>query len=132
VLLKSLILYKDLHMLLRSLAFGALFSTVNLPFLLMIQSPPQPIQLTYVSGLVTDNLGASLPGVTITFKSKKIEKRIVAAGDGRYELELPPGTYEVKGRLQGCKDFRLRKWTTKSDRRSTLNISLYCQPTPIH
>jgi hypothetical protein len=42
-----------------------------------------PAWLTKVSGLATDNVGASIPGVTVTFKAKNIAKKIVTASDGR-------------------------------------------------
>ena len=116
------------------LPFGALLLTmVPLADDLLIQSPFEPVvRITKVSGHVTDNAGASLPTVTVTFKAKKFEKKLVVADDGRYELDLPAGRYEVIARLQGCKDFRLKEWDAQSERFNTLNISLYCPPTPIY
>jgi hypothetical protein len=99
---------------------------------LLMQSPSVLPQTINVSGLVTDHAGASLPGVIISFKAKHIEKKVLAAADGRYELALAAGTYEVIGKLQGCKDFRLKKWNTESATRNTLNLSLLCRPTPIY
>jgi hypothetical protein len=96
------------------------------------QSRPPVAVVAKVSGIVTDNAGAYLPGVTVTFKAKKIKRTIVAAKDGRYELELPAETYEVIGSLQGCKDFRLKGWIAKTDTANVLNMSLYCRPTPIY
>src|SRR5262245_9770484 len=113
--------------------FGALLSTGTLLSAHMLsQSHAQATRLAKVSGVVTDNVGAFLPSVTITFKAKKIQRKVVAAGDGRYELELPAGTYEVIGSLQGCKDFRLKEWIAQSDAENALNMSLYCRPTPIY
>jgi hypothetical protein len=89
------------------------------------------VQMVKVSGLVTDNMGASLPFVAISFKAKNFDKQITASGDGLYEVEIPVGTYEVRGRLQGCKDFRLKNWKAQSGIPNTLNVSLYCPPTPI-
>jgi hypothetical protein len=111
------------------LAFGILFSSLSPPAL--IQSQSQPVRLANVAGLVMDNVGAFLPRVIITFKAKKIQKQTVVAGDGRYELELPAGTYEVIGRLQGCNDFRLKRWDAQPATHNTLNLSLHCAPTPI-
>jgi hypothetical protein len=90
------------------------------------------VGIAKVMGLVTDNAGASLPTVTVTFKGKNFEKKVVSADDGRYEIDLPAGTYEVIARLPTCKDFRLKEWNAKSERSNTLNMSLYCPPTPIY
>jgi hypothetical protein len=63
---------------------------------LPIQLPSEPVvQLTKISGLVTDNLGASLPKATIIFKAKRFEKKIVVSDDGHYAIDLPVGAYEV-------------------------------------
>ena len=108
-------------MVFRNLIFGVLFFTQS-----------QPVRMVRVSGIVTDNAGAFIPSVTIAFKAKKYEKEIVTSDDGRYELDLPAGTYEVRGSFQGCKDFRLKQWNAGPDASNTLNMSLYCPPTPIY
>ena len=109
-----------------------LFAVTFLSAYTLSQSRSQATRVAKVSGVITDNVGAFLPNVTITFKAKKIQRKIVVAGDGRYQLELPAATYEVIGSLQGCKDVRLKDWTAKSDTENTLNMSLYCRPTPIY
>jgi Carboxypeptidase regulatory-like domain len=115
------------------LASGALFLTTVSLLGLPILWPSEPVVgVTKVSGLVTDNVGASLPKATVTFKAKRLEKKAVAADDGHYELDLPVGKYDVIARLQGCKDFRLKGWNAQSKTSNTLNMSLYCPPTPIY
>ena len=52
-----------------------------------------------ISGRVTDQNGAVIPGATVTATliSTKIERTVVADGDGRYRLiQLVPGLYSVK------------------------------------
>jgi|ERR1041385_6812966 hypothetical protein len=104
----------------RHLALGAL---------LLIQSP---VRIAKVSGLVTDNVGGWLRQVTVIFRAEKFEKKIVSGDGGHYQLDLPAGKYEVRARFHGCKDFRLKEWTAQRDIPNTLNISLYCPPTPIY
>jgi len=118
---------------LHRVVLGALLSTVTfLSAHTLSQSRSHATRFAKVSGFVTDSVGAFLPNVTITFKAKQIQRKIVVAASGRYELELPATTYEVIGSLQGCKDFRLKGWIAKSDTENTLNMSLYCKPTPIY
>ena len=116
-----------------SLASGVLCFTIVSLLGLPSQPPSEPVVgTTKVSGLVTDNVGASLPSATVTFMAKKFEKKSVAADDGHYELDLPVGTYEVVARFQGCRDFHLKEWNAESKPSNTLDLSLYCPPTPIH
>src|SRR5918992_5967269 len=59
-----------------------------------------------VTGVVSDNTGAVMPGVTVTVTSleRKTTDVVVTNESGRYLKErLLPGTYEVKAELQGFK-----------------------------
>ncbi|MEO8349413.1 MAG: carboxypeptidase-like regulatory domain-containing protein [Acidobacteriota bacterium] len=55
-----------------------------------------------ISGLVTDDSGAPLPGVTVEARSPMLQgtKTAVTGADGSYRLALlPPGTYAVAASL---------------------------------
>lgn len=57
-----------------------------------------------ISGLVKDDSGAVLPGVTVSITNKSTGKvyTTVSGGDGAYRvLDLEPGRYTVKFELQG-------------------------------
>ena len=107
---------------------AALLLTTNSSPGVLAQSPSLD---TRVSGTVTDDVGGTIPKAAITFKSKKFTKIAIASEDGKYELELPAGTYEVTVKFQGCKDFRLRDWNAHSSGSMALDIALYCPPTPV-
>jgi hypothetical protein len=67
-----------------------------------------------IVGVVTDDSGAVLPGVTIEATNTGTNQvRAAATGsDGRYSIPLlPPGRYQVKGTLAGFKTF-LREGVT--------------------
>lgn len=57
-----------------------------------------------LSGIVKDDSGAVLPGVTVTITNKETAKTytVVTGGDGAYRiLDLEPGRYSVKFELSG-------------------------------
>ena len=67
-----------------------------------------------LSGIVTDESGAVLPGVTIdvTNVATNQSRTAVSGADGYYSVPLlPPGTYNVTGTLNGFKTF-LREGVT--------------------
>jgi outer membrane receptor protein involved in Fe transport len=57
-----------------------------------------------INGVVTDNTGAALPGVTVeaTNTQTGLNRSVVTEGDGTYTIPLlPPGTYRVSAALEG-------------------------------
>jgi len=59
----------------------------------------QDLDNVTISGRVMDQNGAVIPGASVTavVSATKVERTVVADGDGRYKLiQLPPGVYSVK------------------------------------
>src|SRR6266545_3993402 len=59
----------------------------------------QDLDNVVISGKVTDQNGAVIPGATVaaTLVKTKVERTVVADGDGRYKLiQLEPGVYNIK------------------------------------
>ena len=59
----------------------------------------QDLDNVTITGRVTDQNGAVIPGasVTATLVKTKVERSVVADGDGRYKLiQLEPGVYNLK------------------------------------
>src|SRR5438876_12295744 len=55
-----------------------------------------------VTGKVTDEQGAALPGVSITLTGKTGSKTTVSEADGTYRFQaLDPGTYAVQADMTG-------------------------------
>jgi len=64
----------------------------------------QDLDNVTIAGKVTDQNGAVIPGCTITatLVTTKVERTVVADGDGNYKLiQLPPGVYNVKASFTG-------------------------------
>jgi outer membrane receptor protein involved in Fe transport len=105
------------------------FAVLLVPLLLHLSVAPSPGQAVYgsVTGVVTDNSGAVLPGVTVTITSleRQTADAVVTNESGRYLKErLLPGTYEVKAELQGFKAAVVPQVTVNVDRQVDIPIAL--------
>ena len=57
-----------------------------------------------INGVVTDNTGGALPGVTVTVTNTQtgLTRNVVTENDGTFQVpQLPPGLYRVSGELAG-------------------------------
>jgi outer membrane receptor protein involved in Fe transport len=80
-----------------------------------------------ISGVVTDNSGGVMPGVTVTITSleRKTSDVVVSNESGRYLKDrLLPGLYEVKAELQGFKVALVPQVTVNVDRQVDVPIAL--------
>src|SRR3954471_23824445 len=60
------------------------------------------IQGGSITGLITDEQGGVLPGVTVTAQGVDATQSFTTEADGRYRfLNLAPGPYKVTAALQG-------------------------------
>lgn len=81
-----------------------------------------------IVGLVTDESGAALPGVTVTAKSPALQvPEVTAVTDGRGEYRITPvpiGTYEVSYELSGFQTLRRQDLRLTSGFTARLDIQL--------
>jgi outer membrane receptor protein involved in Fe transport len=83
----------------RCAACSFLVFTLGLPLRMSAQSAT-----ANVSGVVTDDTGGALPGVTVTIvnKSNGVSQNQVTSAEGRYRaVALPPAPYEIRAELAG-------------------------------
>ena len=69
-----------------------------------IRAGAQDLDNVTIAGKVTDQNGAVIPGsaITATLAAKKVERTVVADGDGNYKLiQLAPGVYNIKASFAG-------------------------------
>jgi Carboxypeptidase regulatory-like domain/TonB dependent receptor-like, beta-barrel len=81
-----------------------------------------------IGGTVTDGSGGVLPGVTVTLSNPGViggEQTAVTDVDGTYQFaRLVPGSYTIKGELQGFRSFVQEKITVNADRTSRVDLKL--------
>jgi hypothetical protein len=81
-----------------------------------------------IVGVVKDESGAAMPGVTVEASSDVLIEKVKAAisdGDGAYRIaDLRPGTYSVTFTLPGFKTFRRDGLVLPSEFTATLNAEL--------
>jgi hypothetical protein len=104
-------------------------SSLLLIAFLFATSTPAAAQAVYgsISGTITDNTGAILPGVTVTITSneRKTVDEVITNESGFYIKDrLLPGPYEVKAGLQGFKQSVYANVTVSVDTNTPLNIGL--------
>ena len=83
----------------RALRLTNLISIATFLFLLPLAISALDLDSVTISGKVTDQNGAVVPGasITATLVTTKIERTTVANGDGNYKLiQLAPGVYNIK------------------------------------
>jgi hypothetical protein len=85
-------------------------SVISVVFLLLVWIPPTFAQLDTgtISGTVTDQTNAAIPGASVSIKNigTGIARRLLSNEAGRYEaVALPVGTYEVTASIAGFQTF---------------------------
>src|SRR5919201_958598 len=80
-----------------------------------------------ISGFVTDETGAALPGATVTIREADTDQKrvLVTEAAGRYTApQLAPGTYEVTVELQGFRTARVANIALTIGQDSIVNVRL--------
>ena len=98
--------------------------TVGIALMLLISSIASAQSV--IAGLVTDNTGAVLPGVTIEAESPALIEKVRTAttdGQGRYSIpDLRPGMYSVTFTLPGFNGVRRDGISVASDVNVPINL----------
>jgi hypothetical protein len=79
-----------------------------------------------LDGIVTDDTGAALPGVTVTIRNTTsgATQVVTTSGEGVYRaVALPPATYEITAELQGFSALR-RQLALNIGANQTLNLRM--------
>jgi len=104
-----------------------LFLIIFITFLISTLGAQIDRQTGVIRGVITDNEGHPLPGVTLTATGPSLIGTVsdVSKADGSFRLPvLPPGTYEVKAELSGFKTVRRGAIIVRVGMTVTINIQM--------
>jgi hypothetical protein len=91
------------------------------------QTPEEPPPSRLV-GVVLDRNDALVAGATIRVSSGTFKRRVRSDGDGRFEMELPAGCYELTAEQPGFRKFRLSPFQVRAGAKALVNIHLELAP----
>ena len=88
----------------------------------------QDLDNVTISGKVTDQNGAVIPGATVTatLVATKLERTVIADGDGNYTIiQLPPGTYVLRAEAKSFQPTALAEESFVAGRNAQIDIVLF-------
>src|SRR5580698_7896536 len=93
------------------------------------QTPPSPThpQMFQVHGTIADPRGVFLQGTEVRFQNEGADRAVTADGAGRYEIDLPLGSYKMTARSPKSpllEEYRRPLFRVTSPRRVILNVTL--------
>ncbi len=91
------------------------------------QAAPAQLATGAINGLVTDDTGGALPGVTVTARNAATgeSRTVVTNASGRYQLTaLPPGRYSVTAELAGFANFNQADVTVNVGSAVDVNVQM--------
>jgi hypothetical protein len=80
-----------------------------------------------ISGFITDDTNAALPGATVTVRNVETDQNrvVVTDGAGRYRAQqLPPGRYEVTVELQGFRTSKISDFGLTVGQDAAVNVQM--------
>lgn len=76
-----------------------------------------------VRGLVQDPKGDLIPNATIILESNGVQTRATSSANGDYEIQVPPGTYEITSEVPHYYPFRRARFCVESGKTTTINVA---------
>jgi hypothetical protein len=81
-----------------------------------------------ITGIVVDKNDARILGARIEIKNERTSRVLLSDDDGRFEAELPSGTYRITVWMDGFKRFDLSAVRLKPGARARLSVRMQLQP----
>lgn len=85
-------------------------------------------QKSRIVGVVLDRNEARIVGAVITIKNANFTRRVRSDEEGRFELELPAGAYEIMAEQRGFKTFK--RSSLRADAGATAQIDIHMEVAP--
>lgn len=91
----------------------------------MTQSGDQQAETGNLFGVVTDNRGQSLPGVTVTLSGNGPPQAQVTDAEGMFRfLGLAPGDYQIEAELEGFSSIEYPNVGVEIGRNTTVELQM--------
>jgi Carboxypeptidase regulatory-like domain len=97
----------------------------------IILSNNRNISQIFLTGTITDQLGAIIPKAKIKIVGNKQKINIETDENGLYKINLPEGIYTIEFEASGHKSYKIKEYRIRSNQSMSLDIALYAIPTPI-
>jgi hypothetical protein len=99
---------------------------VAVPLLVGVSSVANAKSQAVMSGVVTDVMGAVVPGTRITFTNERTRENLaVTTSDiGRYEVKLRPGVYSISTEKRGFNPYRQTGIRLRRREQRVMNIQM--------
>jgi Carboxypeptidase regulatory-like domain len=85
-------------------------------------------QVSHIEGVVLDVNNASIVGATINIKNVDFSRKLQSDDEGKFAVELPPGTYQISVEQPGFKRFHLTAFRANAGTRELVNIHMEVEP----
>lgn len=94
------------------------------PALAQAVTPPNAPQTFHAQGIVTDPLGALVPGAEVTLSSDQLTRTTTTNAHGKYEIDLPFGGYSMKAEGRGFRTYRRPLFLVRLPVNLTFDVTL--------
>jgi len=106
--------------------FIALLAVILLGISSLAQTGAPPA--SRLAGVVMDINDARIVGAAIRIENTQFNRRVKADDEGRFEISVPPGTYEVTVEQPGFRKFQLSRFRVGAETCELVNIHMEVQP----
>ena len=85
---------------------------------------PEAAQTSRIVGVVLDKNDARIVDASVKIENKDYRRQLRSDDEGRFEVELPPGIYQITVKRQGFRKFQLSPFHAKVGIQELVNIHM--------
>lgn len=84
--------------------------------------------MVHIIGLVLDVNNSRIVGARINFENANLKRQLRSDDEGRFEIKLPAGTYQITAEQRGFKTFQLSGFRANARMCELVNIHMEMEP----
>jgi len=89
---------------------------------------PEPAQTSRIVGVVLDKNDARIVDASVKIENKDYRRQLRSDDEGRFEVELPSGIYQITVQRQGFRKFQLPSFRANAGVQELVNIHMELAP----